>query len=327
MGLSNFFNSVINYVAPGQTPDTRQPDTTRARIDGADPTVKIDQPDKTTILKFPSDLPKYYISFGFQNYRRPSIYEGLSSDGITDYIALPLPSNLRDSTSYQWTPDDGWMGADNIGPSLQGMSDALRTGSVSSFASSGLDAIQRTGETLVGGGVNQLIAAGNDLTGNGFDAVKQLLGVADNPFQTVFFKGANFKQHNFQWRMSPRNAAESQSLKKIIDTFKKISSPGLLNAAVGGFYEIPDIVWIKLNPQELRDATYTFKPCAVTSVHIDWAPERPSFHADSTPVEIIFGLDFIELELWRNGGTGAIEAGNGDFDNIDSPPGRNLGTV
>jgi len=326
----NFVDSVTNFLAPGVTPDTRQPDTTRTRISASDPTVKIDETDKTTILKYPADLPKYYISFGFESYHRPSIYQGLSSEGIKDYIALPLPSNLRDSSTYNWYPDDGWMAADNIGPQLQNLSDGLKTGSVNSFNSAINSAgglIQKTGESVLGSGIKQLIEVGNGITGGGLNAVKQFLGVADNPFQTVFFKGPNFKTHSFQWRLAPRNADEATTIKKITDTFKKTAAPGLLNAAVGGFYEIPDICWIKLNPQSLRDATYTFKPCAVTGVHIDWAPDRPSFHSDSNPVEIIFALDFIELELWRNGGTGLIEAGNGDFDNVDGPPGRNLGSV
>src|SRR5262245_39168771 len=89
--------------------DARNPNRASPRIGGEDPTSVIDRrfEDSGQILKFPHDTPKYYMTFGFEEYRRPNQFEGLKSNGVQDYIVLPMPQNLRDNNSLNYGDMDG----------------------------------------------------------------------------------------------------------------------------------------------------------------------------------------------------------------------------
>jgi hypothetical protein len=157
------------------------------------------------------------------------------------------------------------------------------------------------------------------------DGGLQMLGLADNPFMTVAFKGPNFKTHSFAWRLAPKTVEESDTILNIINTFKKSAYPEILSAAVGGFYTYPKIIWPKFMPDAARNHLYNFKPCVITNINANKSPnDRPGFYAGSSaPLEIVLELGLMEIELWRNGSDGflgvtGIGNGNGDFNNVQS---------
>jgi hypothetical protein len=53
-------------------------------------------------LRYPSDLPKYYIKFDVYEYRRENLLEVGTLGNVLNTIALALPSQLVDTTSEDW---------------------------------------------------------------------------------------------------------------------------------------------------------------------------------------------------------------------------------
>jgi hypothetical protein len=54
------------------------------------------------VLRYPSDLPKYYIKFDVYEYRRENLLEVGTLGNVLNTIALALPSQLVDTTSEDW---------------------------------------------------------------------------------------------------------------------------------------------------------------------------------------------------------------------------------
>lgn len=316
--------------------DTRAPDLSRLRTDSSNPTSTIDQVDSTSILNFPHDRPKYYITFGFQDYSRPSQFEGLQASSVSDYICLPIPNNLRDNNTLTWTEDrsniivesaaaavnehglnkTGGVNSTDVANALRGAG-AAGTGAAVKV---GIDALQKVSNLAPN-------AVGQNLVQGGL----QILGLADNPFMTVAFKGPEFKTHNFFWRLAPKTKNESDTVKNIIATFKKCSYPELLSAETGGFFKYPKIVRPRFMPSDAESYLYSFKPCVITNLNINNSPnDRPGFFPTSAPVEVVLEIQLTEIELWRNGGGINPDQNNGDFNNVQTPPGvtfRDIGQI
>jgi hypothetical protein len=311
--------------------DTRDPNRSRPRVESEEPTAKIDKPDKVNILSYPLDRPKYYMTFGFQEYRRPNMFDGLRTDGVQDYISLPMPARLVDSSELNYSQEDGSFIVDASMSTLQGNMDAYKTGGIDALEKGLGDTFKQLGMASTGAGIRgayQLGAGLTSLSPNLFQAA----GLADNPFRTALFKGVSFKTHIFDWRLSPRSPAENNEIQKIVNTFKKAAHPEMLNATFGGFYKYPMIVQPKFNPVATADSLYRFKPCVITNVTADWASDRgPTFYYDGKPIDVVLSISLMEIELWRNGaGSGGFldaTVGNGDFKDVTTPPVRNLGPV
>lgn len=343
--LDSLVTSVSSGLATAQTTftnfvdDTRNTNTQRPRASSIDPTVSIDKTDSTQILNFPSDRPKYYITFAFEDYRRPTQFEGLSSNGLTDYICLPMPSTLRDNNNLNWSADDGNFLIESIAKGIGDYHDANKTAGVNAL----LQQIGNDASSALSGGALQnarglaqnaenvlgnIPGLSSSLTNGLAVGALQLAGLADNPFSTVAFHGPNFKEHMFHWRLAPKTPDESATIHQICETFKKAAYPGLLTSALGGFYKYPMIVWPKFQPDAAMNSLYLFKPCVIASVNIDKAPnDRPGFYADTNaPLEVILELHLKEIELWRNGDGQNGTISGGDFSSTPSPP-TNMGQI
>lgn len=306
--------------------DDRPTNDSRPRISSSDPTTVIDKPDSHTITNFPHDRPKYYITFGFEEYRRPSQFENLKSKGINDYICLPLPNNLVDHNTLGWNTNDGNFIVEALTPAFRNTSDALKTGGVGGLMDSGKKIIGQSSDALTGAVVKGVTQAGMNILDtfagdNAGTSLLQAAGLADNPFSTVAFTGPDFKAHNFNWRLAPKSPEESKTIKDIIRIFKKAAYPELLSSDNGGFFKYPNIVWPKFQPEGVIDGLYRFKPCVITAIEANFSPnDRPGFFSESmAPVEIVVSVSLKEIELWKNGddSNDPRVIKNGDFSKVD----------
>lgn len=340
-GISTAVQPFTNWLS-----DSRSGDLTRPRATALDPTQAIDGQDSMGLLSFPHDRPKYYMTFAFEEYERPTQFQGLQSKGLTDYICLPLPNNMKDMNSINYSTQPGHILAEAIGlahnnGAPQDIDNALKTGSVDGIIKNVGDAVSGTGQGVGGWSVKKALSgvrSAESLLGeNGAtDSVLQVAGLADNPFMTVALKGPNFKRHHFIWKLAPKNSDETNTVNQIVGTFKKMMYPELLNLGVGGFFKYPHIVWPKFQPDAVISNTYAFKPCVITNFNVNHTPnDRPGLYADtSAPVEVDIEIGLLEIELWRGGDDNptGISQGNfpsipGDFSNVQTPPGRNLGNI
>lgn len=323
-GLQGIANSVKNGFATAQTTytnwltDNRSTNDTQPRVQSSDPTQAIDQSDKINLLNFPTDRPKYYITFGFEEYRRPSQFEGLSSAGITDYICLPLPGTLQDNNHFNWNPLEGSLIMEAITQTGRaagaGISESILRGSIDPLKDAAKSAAGTALQGVAGTGVQKSVSLMKDLESiiggqakEGQQSIVQGLmqmgGIADNPFNTVAFGGPSFKQHQFTWLLAPKSRQESEMLRQIVYTFKKMAHPELLSMAAGGFFKYPHIVWPRFMPKPLEKNLYKFKPCVIVDCNIDYSPHGAVgfFHGTEAPIRAILTINLLEIEIWRNG--------------------------
>jgi hypothetical protein len=258
--------------------------------------------------------------FGIQilNYRRPDPI----TDRITDIeadIFLPVPANLSETYGVQlqdlaMTPLGG-AAASALAQSVQGMqgSGGLNPATIMpNLAGSIGRGLTRGGvaDSAAGAGIygaTKLVGALGDMINSGEiaeGAAEQALGSAPNPNMSVLFKGVNLREHNFSWRLYPRNEEESLVVKRIISYLRKAMLPDTL----GGYsFVYPKMFKIEVFPS--TEYSYKFKTCMLESMEANYAPTSPSFHANKAPSEINLSLKFQELEYF----TARDFDENGDF--------------
>lgn len=174
-------------------------------------------------LKFPAATPQIYTKMMFKEYSRgtPSTPARITN---TASIVLPIPHDIRDQYGIRIdAPDLHTAGY---------LADSIARGS--SIADVALQAVRGTAgiiraatsisatDALAFGAVSPL---GDVLAPSLRSALLSQLGVVRNPQTTAMFEGMNLKQFFFQWKVSPRNEAESNEIHNIIYKIKERFHP------------------------------------------------------------------------------------------------------
>jgi hypothetical protein len=247
-------------------------------------------------ITFPRDLVSAneernaYCRLRFSRYVRRSIREQPRLQ-VESGMRLPLPTNgLRESQSVSYDTE-------NLGPMIGAAADAATSAFNNSGNQNFFSIVDALRNTTVGAAAQAYSAANLGGFGNQVrSAISSVTGTSVNPFQTVTFKAPSFKKHSFTWKLVPRNAQESEDIRRIIELFKYHSSPGI-STGPGVFFSYPEILEIQLFPRE--EYLYSFKPCVVENVTINYTPNGPSIYRGTgapTAVEISIGLQ--EIEYW-----------------------------
>ena len=215
---------------------------------------------------FPNDLMRstdknknFYTELTFVSY---SVQQQLTATALTipegGGIRLPIPKKLNDVQTLVWSPESGTSAAAGI---LGGM--------ISSSAAAAGSAIKTFGGAY--------------------------LGYAVNPLLFMTFQKPNYKEHSLSWSFTPNTEQESNTLVDIINYLKFNSLPKQVLG--GGIYEYPNILFVKLFP----DDTFTmrFRPCAVNGVSVDYnGAGVPSFFKNGAPTVVNLTLQLTEIQLW-----------------------------
>jgi hypothetical protein len=217
-------------------------------------------------------------------------------------IRLPMPSNL--STDYNPNYSE-----ESLGPGL-GMALKPIERSMYGMGSMGNDAAAGTAlsglvKAIGGVGAGALTQgtatavdklAGGAATGAG---LKIGAGVAINQHKIVLFTGVNFREHQFSWKLSPKNREESNAIKKIIDMFAYYSHPEFV--AGGLFFKYPEFFQIKFRYPEYL---FELQPSVCTDIRVNYHGQGYAGYirdADGfgvpAPVEVELALTFKEVEI------------------------------
>lgn len=207
-------------------------------------------------------------NFGLQTMG-PSVFSLFSGGGIakpTGGMVLPVPRKINESQTLTWSEDS-----------------ATKTG------------VSLASRFFTGPGAASPLAAS---VGNFGSAT---LGVRVNPYLFMYFQQPNYKEFSFSWTFAPNNARESQSLANIINQFKSNSLPAFGYLVM----DYPNIALIKIHPSDLL-GNLKFKPCAVTSVLVDYTGSGPSFFknrqgsasSSGAPTVVNLTVNFKEIQLW-----------------------------
>ncbi|HYT43467.1 MAG TPA: hypothetical protein VEP90_14105 [Methylomirabilota bacterium] len=243
-------------------------------------------------LQYPLDTPKYYMTFDIKEYSRHdllTIGTLFPWGNGPNFIVMPLSEGLNDTLEARWEPKPiPWI--------VGGAVDAFM--GLGALADQGNEAAkQRIADVRknIKGGLGQL---GTSLPIGG-DTISTLAGVAPNQFLTILYIGPEYKQYSFQWNISPRNAQESEQIRKICNTFKKAMSPTLEFGILWGY---PCIFKIMFQPNASQ--LYKFRPAILKRFSVNYTPlGTTSFYGagQNAPEGMTIQATFVELEYWTQG--------------------------
>lgn len=153
---------------------------------------------------------------------------------------------------------------------------------------------------------NAVFAPGSPLAGQSIQGIAQsasqalgvggiFTGLAVNPNLFMQFQQPNFKEYVLRWSLAPRTIEESKTIQSMITAFKQAASPTYNGVAVLGY---PKVLLIRMMPNDMF-GNLNFKPCAITSVNVDYTPAGPAFFKHTgAPTIVSLTLNLKEIFLW-----------------------------
>lgn len=228
-------------------------------------------------------------------------------------IYLPIPENLADQNTVKWDADQ----LDSLSGAAFAAASSAVTGLNLDNANSLGDTISNAGKTLqsaydaltpevrgiirdrlIAGSVNALGANVNPQT-----LVSRATGQVLNPNLELLFQGVNLRNYQFNFTMTARSKAESDMIKKIINTFKKrmaakTTTVAAAGAAAGIFIAAPDTFQMEFKKgNRPHPFLFSMKPCALKEIAVNYVGAGPYMsYEDGTPIKIQMSLRFTELE-------------------------------
>jgi len=219
---------------------------------------------------------------------------------ITDSVALYLPADVKDSTSA--TYQDAMTGIVGLVAAGGGaFLDAMKRNDYQSASKSligGVRAISEAALQKVGGEFVDLIAG---VEGSA-DLANKAFGQATNPYMEVIFDQMNTRSFQYNFTFSPRNAAETEDVQRIIKLFRFHMAPEL-KGAQQRFLTLPstfDIHYMyNVNSEIAKENNFYSKiaTCVLQNVDVNYTPNGVKSFADGAPTQITMNLSFMETEL------------------------------
>ena len=132
-------------------------------------------------------------------------------------------------------------------------------------------------------------AMGANLTGRA--------GIVVNPNLEVLFTGPKLRTFSYNFKFTPRDDREAQTVKTIIKVFKKAMAPKRRASMV--WLGVPAVFKIKYLMRGKVEHPFLnkIKPCAMTSFNVDYTPEGSYMtYGDGSMTSYAVNMNFAELE-------------------------------
>ena len=262
----------------------------------------------TTTLTFPEEMPKYFMYLGMSEYKRKDNFNlALVHLDPKAHIRMPLPTQITDNHSVEYEAKSVSQILGSI--STMGLSPGTAAAAVTTLAGFGTSLLGSAaglatvlGGSKAGAAVAAVGAAGDSV----FNAIRAVTGLAPNPFLTILIKGPEYKKHNFTWRLSPQNATESESIRKIIATLNNAMAPSYDSNLGTAFFKFPKVFDIGFIPNS--EMLLRYKPAVLRAMSVNYAPSGvPSFYRETmAPDAVEITVEFLELEYWISGQFGPV---------------------
>ena len=224
-------------------------------------------------------------------------------------ILLPIPSNIQDGNSVNYTDDsmNTLVGAAMGGVEglMTGLGEAVGTGK---FSDMGTIAKEKVTGMLKGSGLTlddaqglatkYLAAQGLSLFG-GNVSLGQLLarqgGQVFNPNMELLFNGPSLRNFNFSFKIMPRSADEAEEVKQIIRFFKKGMSAKA--GATGLFLKTPNVFELTYRKGTGEHPFLNkFKQCFLENISVNYTGDGVyATYEGGEPVSMEMTLTFKEL--------------------------------
>lgn len=294
-----------------------------------------------TKLKFPADLGAHAMLLSFVDYSYGATQAGLLSSGDTaartsNAIILPLPQNLEDIYGIRVNNRDlGITGAAALDV-MRGLQNPIQAGKATAdFMKNAVEELTKTDPTnysfneLTSSSVSSFQAAARFFGRAGLDTIAPNVGAAAdvatgtaiNPHTTLDFDGVALKTHTFNWTLSPRSRAESETLNEIVKAirfnilpnYKGISGAGSFSRALLNYPKLLHIRMLGVDEEYFMK----FKPGMVQNFSVSYGDgEKLTLFAGGKPTTVRLTLTMLEAEIHTQedyGGTSEdlIKAGGG----------------
>lgn len=239
-----------------------------------------------------------------------------SSSQGTIFLAMPRQLSVQYGMSYQGV-DLG-----SLGGGLIEMGANMLEGQDAAAAQSIADAAQKaTPElalNLAAQGVNTAIQAAGFAGGVDANTIAALVrGQTLNPFREITFKGANYRNHNFNVKMVARNKTEENEIKQIVNTLRYYMHPSLSNGSGGSgrnnrWLGIPsyfDLAFVRMGGSsgnqkrvKLNSATeiedlYRPGACVLKNFSVNFAPDGQYVATDDYVMAVQIQMSFQETVM------------------------------
>ena len=246
---------------------------------------------------------KSYASNPREGFRRNGSKQPLGT------ILLPIPSNIQDGNSVNYTDDsmNSLIGA-GLG-SIEGIMKGVGTElSEGDFAGAGRVFMEQAKGGLKASGINLDIA--QDVATKYFASqainlfganvsINQLLaregGQVFNPNMELLFNGPSLRNFNFTFKIMPRSADEAEEVKQIIRFFKKGMSA---KAGAGGlFLKTPNVFELRYRKGTGEHPFLNkFKQCFMENISVNYTGDGVyTTYEGGEPVSMEMTLAFKEL--------------------------------
>ena len=222
-------------------------------------------------------------------------------------IYLPMPENLVYNEPIDWTGTDLGM--------MKGAADALLGKGGSDNALAGA-ALGQAGNVLAGGAgaiVSKLLGGGllggavlGGLGGGAAlqGAIESNLRVKSNPFKEQTFQGVGFRPFEFSFVFNARSQTEVNTIRKIINTFRKFSKPSLESpeSAIFNYPAEFQIEFLTLKQDIWTPNKYLpkLKQCVCKSVNTNFTTAGWKSFEEGAPTTITLQIGFEETDIITN---------------------------
>jgi len=257
---------------------------------------------------------KYFTTLRFFKYERPHPLKPANTSPIGTKWTLPLPIELSDMTSANFS---------NV--ELESMGDLINNSSIGSMASAMLSRNSGDIAQVAMGKVGQVVGMAPGAVGDVAQgavntlaaqfpaaaitsALQQAAGDAPNPNSSVAFQGPMLRDHNFSWTLFPDSPEQSKKIARMIRELKRRSLPTIKFSGSASMLNYPDLVQINFYPWDQTaganvwgwgpDSIIRIKKCFIKSVNVNYtAGNAPAFfEGTNLPVVIALSLNLVEID-------------------------------
>ena len=226
---------------------------------------------------------------------------------VKERVLLPIPANVNYQDNPKYNEGSGIAG--KILPSLA--KQIANDADASSIASTLQTAAAAGSQGLVTSILDNLPGLGGgaaQFTQNGFGKIL-------NPYVEQVFGGVGMRTFNFNWKLVPRNDAETRAIKNILQVLRGRSLPDYaaklgLSSNSGSldsgnisdrWLTVPHVFrlhWKNGDNGQRIDSLPKIKPCVMTDVQINYTPDNIwATYEGANPVAYDMTLGFTETEI------------------------------
>ena len=214
----------------------------------------------------------------------------------TGTILLPMPSNIQDGNSVSYA-DDSLNGL--VAQAVTQTTKVMTTENVSGLLGGLEGLLQVAGSEDLRKTVLRSLAAQAVNVFGGNVTVDQMLaretGEIFNPNMELLFNGVTLRAFKFSFKMTPRNAKESQQIRLIIRSLKQNMAPK--SGTNDNFLSTPNIFELRYRQgNNDHDFLHKFKQCFLTDIAVNYTGENVyATYADGSPISYVMDLSFKEI--------------------------------